>query len=75
MKTLTPEGKHGIRWTSRIQLDNLDFADDLDLLSQTQRQMLEKATLHMHIGKNRILLYDASCTNQITIDVEDLENV
>ncbi|VDP08961.1 unnamed protein product [Schistosoma margrebowiei] len=27
-----------------MQLDDLDFADDLDLLSQTQQQMQEKTT-------------------------------
>ncbi|VDO99864.1 unnamed protein product [Schistosoma margrebowiei] len=37
------EEKHGTQWTSRMQLDNLDFADDLAVLSQTQQQMQEKA--------------------------------
>ncbi|VDP77230.1 unnamed protein product [Schistosoma mattheei] len=40
----TSEGKHGIQWTSRMQLDDLDFANDLALLSQTQQQMQEKTT-------------------------------
>ncbi|VDP16809.1 unnamed protein product [Schistosoma margrebowiei] len=44
MKTSTSEGKHGIQWTCRMQLDDLDFADDLALLSQTQQQMQEKTT-------------------------------
>ncbi|VDO88438.1 unnamed protein product [Schistosoma margrebowiei] len=60
MKTSTSEGKHGIQWTSRMQLDDLDFADDLALLSQSQQQMQEKTT---------------KCTNPITIDGEDLEDV
>ncbi|VDO59402.1 unnamed protein product [Schistosoma margrebowiei] len=42
MKTSTSEGKHGIQWTDRMQLQDLDFADDLDLLSQTRQQMQEK---------------------------------
>ncbi|VDP50943.1 unnamed protein product [Schistosoma mattheei] len=42
MKTSTSEGKHGIEWTSMMQLDDLDFADDLALLSHTQQQMQEK---------------------------------
>ncbi|VDP55070.1 unnamed protein product [Schistosoma margrebowiei] len=42
MKTSTSEGKHGIHWKSRMQLDDLDFADDLALLFQTQKQMQEK---------------------------------
>ncbi|VDO63164.1 unnamed protein product [Schistosoma margrebowiei] len=44
MKTSTSEWKHGIQWTSRMQLDDLDFADDLALLPQTQQQMQEKTT-------------------------------
>ncbi|VDP08980.1 unnamed protein product [Schistosoma margrebowiei] len=36
MKTSTSDGKHVIQWTSRMQLDDLDFAGDLSLLSQTQ---------------------------------------
>ncbi|VDP31281.1 unnamed protein product, partial [Schistosoma mattheei] len=44
MKTLTSEGKHELQWTSRMQLDDLDVADDLALLSQTQKQMQEKTT-------------------------------
>ncbi|VDO57744.1 unnamed protein product [Schistosoma margrebowiei] len=39
---LDHEGKHRIQWTSRMYLDDLDFADDLALLSQTQQQMQEK---------------------------------
>ncbi|VDO89102.1 unnamed protein product [Schistosoma curassoni] len=41
MKTSTSKGKHGIQWTAMIQLDDLDFANDLALLSQTQNQMQE----------------------------------
>ncbi|VDP45479.1 unnamed protein product [Schistosoma curassoni] len=84
MKTSTSEGKHGIQWTSRMQLDDLDFADDLALLSQTQQQMQEKMTsvaaasqavgLNIHKGKSKILRYNTACTNPITID-GDLEDV
>ncbi|VDP31000.1 unnamed protein product [Schistosoma margrebowiei] len=42
MKTSTSEGKHGIQWTARNQLDDLDFADDLALLSHTHKQMQTK---------------------------------
>ncbi|VDP56620.1 unnamed protein product [Schistosoma margrebowiei] len=35
MKTSTSEGKHGIQWTAQNQLDDLDFADVLALLSRT----------------------------------------
>ncbi|VDO80653.1 unnamed protein product [Schistosoma margrebowiei] len=45
-----------------MQLDDLDFADDLALLSQTQQQI-------------KILRYNTACNNPITIDGEYLEDV
>ncbi|VDP63371.1 unnamed protein product [Schistosoma curassoni] len=85
MKTSTSEAKRGIQWTSRMQLDDLDFADDLTLLSQSQQQMQENTTsvatasaavgLNIHKGKSRILRYNTVCTNPTTIDGEDLEDV
>ncbi|VDP83692.1 unnamed protein product [Schistosoma mattheei] len=68
-----------------MQLDDLDFADDLALLSQTQQQMQKKTTsvaaasaavgLNIHKGKSNILRYNTACTNPITLDGEDLEDV
>ncbi|VDP32404.1 unnamed protein product [Schistosoma margrebowiei] len=68
-----------------MRLDDLDFADDLALLSQTQQQMQEKTTsvaaasaavgLNIHKGKSKILRYNTACTNAVTIDGEDLEDV
>ncbi|VDP30692.1 unnamed protein product [Schistosoma margrebowiei] len=85
MKTSTFEGKRGIQWTSRMQLEDLDFADDLTLPSQSQQQMQEKTTnviaasaavgLNIHKGKSKVLRYNTACTNSITIDGEDLGDV
>ncbi|VDO64417.1 unnamed protein product [Schistosoma margrebowiei] len=85
MRTSTSEGKHGIQWTSRMQLDDLDFADDLALLSQKQQQMQEKTNsvaaasaaigLNIHKRKSKVLRYNTACTNPITIDGEYLEDV
>ncbi|VDP89148.1 unnamed protein product [Schistosoma mattheei] len=68
-----------------MQLNDLDFTDDVDLLSQTQQHMQEKTNsvaaasaavrLNIHKGKSRILLQNTACTNPITIDGEDLEDV
>ncbi|VDP22100.1 unnamed protein product [Schistosoma margrebowiei] len=68
-----------------MQLDNLNFADDLALLSHTQQQMQEKTTsvapvsatvgLNIHKGKSRILRYNTTCTNKITFNREALEDV
>ncbi|VDO50925.1 unnamed protein product [Schistosoma margrebowiei] len=85
MKTSTSEGKHEIQWKCRMQLDDIDFTDDLAVLSQSQRQMQEKTTsvvaasatigLNIHKGKSKVLRYNTACTNPITIDGEDSEDV
>ncbi|VDP60649.1 unnamed protein product [Schistosoma curassoni] len=85
MKTSTYEGKHGIQWASRMQLDDLELADDLALLSQTQQQMQEKTIsvaaasaavgLNIYKGKSRIPRYNTECTNPIKTDGEYLEDV
>ncbi|VDO69418.1 unnamed protein product [Schistosoma margrebowiei] len=82
MKTPTSRGKLGIQWTARMQLDVVDFADDLAFLLH---QMQEKTTsvtaasvavgFNIHKEKNKILRYDPECTNPITIDGKDLEDV
>ncbi|VDP48333.1 unnamed protein product [Schistosoma margrebowiei] len=85
MKTSTSEGKHGIQWTSRMQLDDLDFADNLTLQLYTQQQIQEKTTsvaaasaavgLNIHKGKRKIVRYNTACTNPVTIGGENLGNV
>ncbi|VDP51427.1 unnamed protein product [Schistosoma margrebowiei] len=85
MKTSTSEGKHGIQWTARNQLDDLDFADDLALLSRTHEQMQMKTAsvaavsasvgLSIHKGKTKVLKFKAENNNPITLDGETLENV
>ncbi|VDO62562.1 unnamed protein product [Schistosoma margrebowiei] len=82
MKTSKSEGKHGIQWTSGVQLDDLDFVDDLALLSQTQQQMQKKTNsvaaasaavgLNKHKGKSKVLRNNTACTDPIKIDREDL---
>ncbi|VDO90605.1 unnamed protein product [Schistosoma curassoni] len=63
----------------------LTSADDLALPLHTQQQMQEKTTrveaastavgLNIHKGKSKILRYNTVCTNPITIDGEDVEDV
>ncbi|VDP53212.1 unnamed protein product [Schistosoma margrebowiei] len=85
MKTSLSEGKHGIQWTAQNQLDDLDFADDLALLSRTHEQMQIKTAsvaavsasvgLSIHKGKTKVLKFKAVNNNPITLDGETLENV
>ncbi|VDP64075.1 unnamed protein product, partial [Schistosoma curassoni] len=56
--------------TGRMQLDDLDFADDLSLLSHTQQQMEEKATSVALIRR-----YNTARTNRIILDGDALDDV
>ncbi|VDP32702.1 unnamed protein product [Schistosoma mattheei] len=68
-----------------MQLDDLDFADDLALLSHTQQQMQENSTsvaaassaasLNIHKEESRIFRYNTTCNNRVTLDGEDLYGV
>ncbi|VDP02572.1 unnamed protein product [Schistosoma margrebowiei] len=80
MRTSTSEGKHRIQWTSRMQLDDLDFADDLALLSRTRQEMQKMTSVaaegfNIHKGKSKIHRHNTACTNPIKIDGDDLEDV
>ncbi|VDO90887.1 unnamed protein product [Schistosoma margrebowiei] len=85
MRTLTSEGKHGIQWTAQNQSDDLNFADELALLSHTHDQMQMKTAsvaavsasvgLSIHKGKTKVLKYKAENSNPITLDGETLEDV
>ena len=67
------------------QLDDLDFADDLALISHTQQQMLEKTNyvaqfsacvgLNIHRGKSKVLKINTSSNTQITLEGTNLEEV
>ncbi|VDO51994.1 unnamed protein product [Schistosoma margrebowiei] len=39
MKTSTSQEKHGIQWTTWMQLNSLSFADDPALLCHTKQQI------------------------------------
>ncbi|VDP64568.1 unnamed protein product [Schistosoma mattheei] len=68
-----------------MQLDDLNFADDLALLSQKQQKMQEKTTsvvaastalgLNINKGKSKILRHNKACNNPIIIDGEDFQDV
>ncbi|VDO74070.1 unnamed protein product [Schistosoma margrebowiei] len=83
MRTSTSEGRHGIQWTAGMQIDDLEFADDLALISHSHQEMQMKTTsaaadsssigLNTHEGKSSILKYNMENTNTITLDREDVE--
>ena len=85
MKTSTSEKRNGIQWTLLSQLDDLDFADDLALLSHSQQQMQEKTYnvaanstrlgLNVHKGKTKLLKVNADNTSPVMLNGEPLEEV
>ncbi|VDP28906.1 unnamed protein product [Schistosoma margrebowiei] len=85
MKTSISDGKHGIQWLFWMQLDDLELADDLAVLSHTKQQMQVKTTsvavtstvvgLNRHKGKRKILKYNTEDINPITLDGETVEEV
>ena len=85
MKTATKEKRNGIQWTMLTQLDDLDFADDLALLSHSHRQMQDKTTalavISVQVGlkinkrKTKILRTNATCETPIMFEGETLEEV
>ncbi|VDP64808.1 unnamed protein product [Schistosoma mattheei] len=85
MNTLTSHEKHGIQWIGLMQLDDLDFIDDMTLLSHTHELMQTDTTsiaegstsidLNIHSGKGKILKCNTENTNLITLDGETLEGV
>ncbi|VDO55545.1 unnamed protein product [Schistosoma margrebowiei] len=85
MKTSTSEGKHRIQWTARNQLEDLDFADDLALLSHAHEKLQMKATsvaavsvsmgLNIHKGKSNVLNYNTENTNPVALDGKTMEAV
>lgn len=85
MKTSTDQKRNGIQWTLWKQMDDLDFADDLALLSHTQQQMQEKTSivadnsaslgLHINRGKSKVFKTNASSNTPITVEGDALEEV
>ena len=85
MKTSTQQSRNGIQWTLWDQLEDLDFADDLALLSHTQQQMQEKTKivadnsarfgLNIHKGKSKVLRVNATNTSPIMLEDTALEEV
>ena len=86
MKTETKGKRNGIQWTILTQLDDLDFADNLALMSHSHRQMQDKTTSYLarisvQVGlkinkkKTKILRLNDTCEIPIMLEGEGLEEV
>ncbi|KAH3873394.1 hypothetical protein DPMN_036629 [Dreissena polymorpha] len=81
MKSSTDQKRNGIQWTLFKQLKDIDFADDLALLSHTQQQMPRSTNMvasnSVKLGLNIIRVFKTDASNDIPITVqgEALEEV
>ena len=85
MKTTTEGSRTGLQWTLLSQLHDLDFADDIALLSHNHRHGQDKvhslATIAemagLNIKKSKTKTMRINSTNQapIKLDNDDIENV
>ena len=83
MKTTTKNRRNGIQWTLWSQLDDLDFADDLALLSHSHGQMQEKTDLlnlvsaqtgiNINMNKTKIMKANTKSKNVVTVGGKPLE--
>ena len=85
MRETTTGRRNGIPWTLWTQLDDLDFADDLALLSGNHQQMQQKTRhlaevsksvgLRIHPGKTKVMKINTKADLPITVEDKPLEVV
>ena len=85
MEETTKGRRNGIQWTLWTQLEDLDFADDLALLSHKHEQMQDKTStlndlsqsvgLKIHPGKSKIMKSRPVDQEQVKIGEQILEEV
>nr|KAG5706180.1 hypothetical protein BaRGS_019507 [Batillaria attramentaria] len=85
MKTTTAGRKNGILWTLLTQLDDLDFANDLALLSHSHSQMQDKTTcleatsagtgLEINRRKTELMKITTTANTPVTVGGEPIREV
>ena len=85
MRRTVEDGNNGIRWKFTLKLDDLDFADDILLLSSTRQQMQNKnnklntesrrVQLKMNAEKMKILRINPTNQESITFQDQTIEEV
>nr|KAG5687146.1 hypothetical protein BaRGS_019224 [Batillaria attramentaria] len=85
MKTTTTGRKNGIQWTLWTQLDDLDFADDLALLSHSHSQIQDKTTcleatsvgtgLKINRKKTELMKINTTANTPVTVGGEPIREV
>jgi hypothetical protein len=75
MRESTEGKRNGIQWTMLQQLDDLDFADDIVLISSTQQQMQEKTFLLAETSINLGLRPNESKTKVMKINAKRKQHI
>ena len=83
MKTYAAQKQNGVQWTLWTRLDDLDFADDLDVLQHNQQQMqencggkLKKKDRSEHPpGKGNVVKLNTACTTPMKLEGKAHEEV
>ena len=85
MRRTVRQGENGIRWKLTSKLDDLDFADDVALLSSTKQQIQNKTTqmdeearrvgLRINTQKTKTMRINARNQERIQINGQDIEEV
>jgi hypothetical protein len=66
----TEDSRRGIRWTPFSQIEDLDYADDLALMSHTERQIQEKTERVGRFGQQVGLKINAKKTKLMTVNID-----
>ena len=67
MKNTVKDRKRGIQWGVRGQLEDLDFADDLAIMSHSHKQLQDKTNRLILFAKQVGLIINASKTEEMNI--------
>ena len=74
MGTAVGSGENGIRWKFTSKLNDVDFADDIVLLSSTKQQIQDKTT-RPDEEKTKAMRINARNQEKIIINGQDIEDV
>ena len=85
MRTTTTGRNNGIQWTLWTQLDDLDFAEDLALLSHNHNQMQDKTTrletisartgLNINTKKTELMKINTTANTPVTVAGKPIKKV
>ena len=75
MRRAVGSGENGIRWKFTSKLDDLDFADDIVLLSSTKQQIQDKTTRLEEEARRVGLKINEEKTKTMRINARNQENI